>query len=146
VNEASWTLDPVTQVELFVPSWSTPDQAIARAALKRAGRLRVIRFTNDWTHPWPLWEPGAERYNLRPEDLGLTAALAAALHDWHGRWELGESPATARSSDEAGSTWEAEGEALAEAVQEHVWDFADVVIVDGSTTYIWAERPRSDET
>lgn len=140
MNTASWTIDPVTQVELYVPSWSTPDRVVARAAVKRDGRLRLIRFSNDWTHPWPLWEPGSERYNSLPEDLGLSVELAADLQAWHAQWELEGSRPNPWSKVGALTAWEIEGERLAEALQEEVWEFADVLVAHAAPSYVWADR------
>ena len=38
----AWVVDPVRQVELWVPDYATPDSAVRRAAVKREGLLRSV--------------------------------------------------------------------------------------------------------
>lgn len=120
-------VDPVTQVELVVPAFATPERAIERAALDRAGRLRRIRFFLDGTNPWPLWEDQGDTYMPTPRDLGLSDKLENDLRDWSASWNAhvrynGDpiDPAWRRS-------WLHRGDELLGRVQEQVWDFAEVV-------------------
>jgi len=43
--------------------------------------MRPLRLMADYDcHP--LWEPGADPYNVAPSSLGIPAELATALQDW----------------------------------------------------------------
>ncbi|WP_130177837.1 hypothetical protein [Cryobacterium sp. SO1] len=123
MSDDSRVIDPVTQVELLVPAYGTPERAIRRAALRRDGLLRAIQFYPDWPHPWPLWDESGE---VSAEDLGLSDALREDLRRWGDEWNTTYRYDTGWPSVAARDVWMNEGDALAERVQREVWDIADV--------------------
>jgi hypothetical protein len=127
MSEVDRVVDPVSQVELVVPPFASPERAINRAALDRDGGLRRIRFYPDGTNPWPFWEDEGELFMPTPGDLGLSSELETDLRDWYNSWNAnvryGGEPL-----DPAWLTpWLARGDELAARVQEQVWDFAEIV-------------------
>ena len=119
-------VDPVSQVELIVPPYATPERTIARARLQREGRLRQLRFYPDGTYPWSLWEAGAENNMPSPAELGLSANLTEELRrlfeDWsvNFRYDGPQDEAFARR-------WRAKAAELTARLEEETYDFAQVL-------------------
>lgn len=120
-------VDPVSQIELVVPPFATPERAIARAALDRAGQLRRVRFYLDGTNPWPFWEDAGESFTPTPQDLGLSPDLEADLRQWYGSWNAH----VGYNGDAVDAawlrSWLAVGDELVCRVQEEVWDFMEII-------------------
>ncbi|WP_146073499.1 hypothetical protein [Cryobacterium sp. N22] len=116
-------VDPVTQVELVVPVYGTPERAIRRAALAREGLIRTIRFYPDWPHLWPFW---GEKGEVSAEDLGLSESLQEDLRRWFEKWNATFRYDTGWPTAATGEAWMSVGDDLVYRVQQEVWDFADV--------------------
>lgn len=123
---AAWVVDPVTQVELRVPSYGTADEAIWRAAQKRAGTFRTIQLSPDYCRDYPLWESGSDHYTVSATDLGLSEPLALALSTWQQLWEAERLWDSGWSSNERRLSWKHEGDLLCERLREELWLVADV--------------------
>ncbi len=115
-------LDPVTQEELIVPEWSDDDATIARAAARRDGLLRQIRFFTDYSAALPLW--GSNGYG--GEEEGLSAALIRDLRDWVARWERAFDPFDGWRDASLRDPWVVEGHLLADRVERELWTTAVV--------------------
>lgn len=124
MSEDEWVIDPVTQVELRVPTYATSESAIRRAALQREGRLRVIRLYPEWTNEWPVWEDGTDISD--PDAFGLSPELRGMLRKWQDVWEthfvLGRGWPTVAAYE----GWAREGDVIAERLEREVWEFAEV--------------------
>jgi hypothetical protein len=127
MSSAERVIDPVSQVELVVPVFATPERAIRRAALQRQGELRTIRFFPDWGHAWPLWENSTDGYDLCPEDLDVSEKLAQDLRQWHDDWSASFARSLEWSTEKVAERWRQSGDQLLARLQEEVWDFAEVV-------------------
>lgn len=119
-------VDPVTQVELLVPSYSNPEATIARSAKRRAGELHTIRFFPDHGHDWPLWDSRAG-YTATPDDYGLSDELVTALRQWYDEWEAAVGPGDGWRDPEQQRFWVERGDELAAWLAEEVWDSAEVI-------------------
>lgn len=117
-------VDPVTQIELVVPTFATPQSAIRRAARQRGGLLRLIRFYPDWPHTWPLWDE--ELGPVSAGDLRLSPELQADLRIWLDYWNVTFNHHEGWPSASTGEVWMSAGDALAERLQKEIWDFAEV--------------------
>ena len=126
VESARRVVDPVTQEELFVPSFSTDVATVARNAKKRAGELHMIRFFPDHGHRWPLWDSRAG-YTATPSAYGLSAALASALRRWYDEWETAVGPGDGWRNDQQHRAWMDQGDELADRLAQEVWDIGEVV-------------------
>ncbi|WP_130177107.1 hypothetical protein [Cryobacterium sp. SO1] len=123
MSDDSRVVDPVTQIELVVPVYGTPERTIRRAALARKGLIRTVRFYPDWPHPWPFWgEEGA----VSAEDLGLSESLQGDLRRWFDEWNATFRYDTGWPTAATGEAWMSVGDDLVIRVQQEVWDFADV--------------------
>ncbi|WP_085371442.1 hypothetical protein [Leifsonia sp. NCR5] len=118
----AWVVDPVTQEEILVPPSRTADEAITRAAKLRDGELTVVRILPEHTVRWPLWI--AEEGPVEPGTLGVSAGLAERLAEWSARWEC-RAMSGWLSADEAAG-WFADGQMLADLLQDELWEFAEV--------------------
>lgn len=114
---------PTSEEPPDVPRSSTSDEVRRRAAHSQDGKLRRIRFWNEWGHPWPLWEEGP----LGPDDLNLTESLSARLALWHQLWEQVQDPKFTWTHPGIGDQWEQAGELLFDELQLEVWDQAIVI-------------------
>ena len=126
-TEWAWVVDPVTQEELSVPSFSTAEATIARSAKKRSGELHTIRFFPDHCHDWPLWDPQAG-YTATPDEYGLSGDLVGALRGWYDEWDAAVGPGNGWSDTEHYLSWAARGDELAAWLAREVWDTAEVVV------------------
>lgn len=126
---AEWArvVDPVTQEELSVPSFSTVEPTIARSAKRRAGELHTIRFFPDHGHRWPLWDPKAG-YTATPDEYGLSDQLVMALRRWYDEWEAAVGPGDGWRDAEQHRSWADRGDELAAWLAREVWDTAEVVV------------------
>jgi hypothetical protein len=118
-------VDPVTQVELRVPSYATPESAIRREALRRDGRLRIVRLVPERTASWPLWEAGSDYVDS--DQYGLSEELQSALRHWTAHWEETFDIDTGWPVVGTWEAWADEGDLLADRLQHELWDVADVV-------------------
>ena len=59
-EHGAWILDPVTQVELWVPDDVGTERAIQRAQLERAGELFALRIFPERGVEWPVWRDVAK--------------------------------------------------------------------------------------
>lgn len=127
-SEAEWarTVDPVTQVELLVPPYSTVEATVARAAKLRAGQLHEVRLFPDHGHGWPLWDPKVG-YTAVPDDYGLSEGLVAALRQWYDDWEAAVGPGDGWSDAAEKEEWIERGDDLAARLVEETWDIAVIV-------------------
>jgi len=127
MGEVNRVVDPVSQVELIVPSFASPERTIERATLERRGGLRRIRFYLDGTNPWPFWEDHSDTYMPTPADLGLSPELESDLRDWYDSWNV----SVRYNGDPVDpvwlDAWLLRGDELVGRVQEQVWDFAEVI-------------------
>ena len=121
----SWVVDPVTQVELWVPPYGTPERAIHREARRRDGLLRVIEFYPDGG--WFLWEPAGDLSPLIPSDLGLSEGLSSRMREWHDYWNTSFRLDAGWPNCELADRWECEGDLLLGQLREALWDVAEVV-------------------
>jgi hypothetical protein len=126
-TEWTWVVDPVTQEELAVPSFSTVKATIARSAKRRAGQLHTIRFFPDHGHRWPLWDSKAG-YTATPDEYGLSDELVGALRRWYDDWEAAVGPGDGWRNAELHQSWVARGDELAEWLAREVWDTAEVIV------------------
>lgn len=126
---AEWSraVDPVTQEELSVPSFSTVEATISRSAKRRAGELRTIRFFPDHGHDWPLWDSKAG-YTATPDEYGLSEELVAALRRWYDEWEAAVGPGDGWRDQEQRDDWIQRGDQLAAWLTREVWDTAEVIV------------------
>lgn len=115
-------VDPVTQEEILVPPSRSADQAIARAAKLRNGELTVIRMLPEHLVRWPLWI--AEYGPVEPDAVGVSLGLADRLAEWSATWE--RNAMSGWPSAEEAAEWQADGDALAELLEEELWESADV--------------------
>lgn len=127
MNASGRVLDPVTQVELEVPSFATPESTIERAEKRRQGELRTIRLSPDWAHEWPLWELGSDKYAIDPGDLSLSDDLVSDLRAWHDHWEISFTPSMRWSTDAEGDQWRLRGDQLLDRLEQELWLEAEVV-------------------
>lgn len=127
MSVGNWVLDPVTQVELEVPIYATPESTIARSVKRRNGELRTIRVFPDVGHEWPLWEPGSDIYAIGPEDLPISEGLAGDLRVWYDDWEMSFSRSFSWSSDAEAERWRQRGDVLLDRLQQELWLQAEVV-------------------
>ena len=127
VSDREFVVDPVTQIEVRVPSGIWPEQAREHARLSRDGELRRIRFFLDWGHGYPLWEDGSDGYTKEPSDYGLSAELGKRLHAWCQTWARSCSPEHGWSDEQLHEDWLAAGHRLANEVELEVYDFAEVI-------------------
>ncbi|MGH1522696.1 hypothetical protein ACRAWC_00830 [Leifsonia sp. L25] len=127
-QETEWgrAVDPTTQEELPVPSYSTVEATIARSAKRRAGELRTIRFFPDHCHDWPLWDTCAG-YTATPDEYGLSEELVSALRRWYDEWEAAVGPGEGWRDPEDQQAWSERGDELAAWLTREVWDTAVVV-------------------
>ncbi|WGD37765.1 hypothetical protein [Lysinibacter sp. HNR] len=119
-------IDPISQIEIPVPPFATPERAIKRAERERAGQLRQIRFYPDGTNPWSLWENTETNPLPTPHDLGLSSQLAADLQAWYEDWSVNfryDGP----QDEDFSRRWLTEGARLAAQLREEVWDFAEII-------------------
>lgn len=121
----SWIVDPVSQVELWVPEYATPQRAIAREALRREGRLRQIRFFPDYCARWPLWD--AETL----DGLAIAAELSPGLRDaltlWREEFDRDFDPFAGWRTADQRDAWLLEGDRLLTRLERELWDSAEVV-------------------
>lgn len=122
--EGEWVIDPLTQVELPVPTYASPESTVQRAALERAGGLRVIRFFPEWTQEWPLWED--ETGPSDPDALGLSSELRGQLRSWNDYWVSHFDQSRGWPNAQAFEDWAGEGDSIAQQLQREVWHFADI--------------------
>ncbi|MFF1876653.1 hypothetical protein [Leifsonia sp. NPDC058230] len=122
--EISWVVDPVTQIELLVPEWTTPESVIERAARHRAGRLLDIRLLVEWGVGWPVW--GVVGGEIDAETLGLSKELQDELLQWTSFREHHLNITSGWSSSADQDTWMRRGHELEEWLQREAWDIADV--------------------
>ena len=127
VSDREFVVDPVTQIEVRVPSGIWPEQAVEHARRGRDGELRRIRFFLDWGHGYPLWEDGADGYTKEPSDYGLSAELRERLHAWCQTWAQHCSPEHGWSDEQRHQDWLAVGHGLADEVELELYDFAEVI-------------------
>ena len=127
MSDHEFVVDPVTQVEVRIPSGIWPEQAIEHARRGRDGELRRIRFFLDWGHGYPLWEDGSDDYTTAPSDYGLSADLGDRLHAWYLTWTKNCSPEHGWSDEHLRRLWTAAGHRLADEVELEVYDFAEVI-------------------
>lgn len=123
----TWVVDPETQVEVWVPVFATPGRALARERARREGRLRRIRLTPDFGHPWPLWCEDSEPFDLTPEDLGLSVGLTAELRAWYDEWFAFHDPAVGWLGGHDAGPWKRQRTELRDRLAREVWDFAEVI-------------------
>jgi hypothetical protein len=127
VSDREFVVDPVTQIEVRVPSGIWPEQAIEHARRSCDGELRRIRFFLDWGHRYPLWEDGSDSYTKIPSDYGLSADLGERLYAWHQTWAQHCSPEHGWSHEQLHQDWLVAGHRLANEVELEVYDFAEVI-------------------
>lgn len=128
-QETEWgrAVDPITQEELSVPSFSTVEATIARNAKKRAGDLRTIRFFPDHGHDWPLWDTRAG-YTATPHEYGLSEELVCALRRWYDEWVAAVGQGDGWRDAERQQDWIDRGDRLAARLAKEVWATADVIV------------------
>ena len=118
-------VDPATQEELFVPSYSTTTATLRRAQKARDGMLRIVRIFPDHGHPWPLWDPAAG-YTASPDTYGLSAGLTEALAKWYLAWEAAVGSGDGWPTDLQRMDWERQGDELVVWLTRELWDVAEV--------------------
>lgn len=102
--------------------------ALQRARVTRPARRRLLLMADYGC--WPLWEPGADPYQLTPHDLPLSGALRARLAAWAEAFDATlnwDDPATSDFPDEAArQAFHAEGAALAELLRAELGGALDM--------------------
>ena len=126
-GEASWPriVDPLEGVEVAVPPFATRADALARAALARAGAVHLVRFFPDWGHPWPLWDTRCG-YTAEPDDYGLGEELSRWMRTWYGDWARCFSDVEVWRGAPSYATWADEGDRIAADLAVEIWRIGDV--------------------
>lgn len=126
-DEYRRVVDPVTQVELLVPSAISDERAIDHARREREGELHRIRFFLDWGHDYPLWEDFTDKYTMEPSDYGVSAKLGQRLNEWSRFWQLHYDPFDGWDDPENQTRWLETGDALVRLLEVEVYDIAVVL-------------------
>lgn len=120
--ETLLVVDPVTQLELPVPDWATPEDVIARAARERAGELIQLYLFVEWTVTWPVWEVGGDEVDS--DSLHLSAELSDALRGWVSFRDHHLEIDSGWSSDEDRDWWRHRAHELEERLERESWKVA----------------------
>jgi hypothetical protein len=121
-HRGSWILDPITQVELWVPEGRDPSSAIRRAQLERDGMLISVRLLPEHGVSWPIWQRGVGL--LDENSLPLSAGVNAALREWSLFWETHLGLNGEWSSADDRDWWVRRANELEDALERELWDFA----------------------
>ncbi|GAB3305217.1 hypothetical protein GCM10027427_34080 [Pseudoclavibacter terrae] len=126
IEKHSVVVDPDTQVELLVPSYSTPAETILRAQHQRDGALVCIRVYPEHATDWPLWASG-DKDLANPDTLGISDSLVESLRAWQHEWSQQVGPGLGWTSEESMSDWVRRGDILCDALIRELWTRAVVL-------------------
>ena len=121
-RRGSWALDPITQVELWVPEGRDPRSAILRAQLQRDGMLISVRILAEHGVSWPIWQRGVGL--LEENSLPLSPELNTALREWSAFWATHLGLDGEWSSAEDREWWNQRARELEDALEIELWDVA----------------------
>lgn len=124
-DDGSWIIDPITQVELWVPEGISTERVMTRAERVRAGEVFTVRLQPERGVRWPVWRVG---HGLAEEgSLELSAGLNSALTEWALVWETHVTLWGEWSSEADRDQWLRRKRELEDLLERELWDVALVI-------------------
>ena len=117
-------VDPIRWVEVEVPAFATPDEAIERHRRFTDGLIPIADlFPEDGTTTL-LWG-----LDGGPHDVGdfVEGPIVAEFAAWHARWEAGFHYADGWADKAEGLLWQQEGDRLWKRLSDILWFQMEIV-------------------
>ncbi|MDQ1217723.1 hypothetical protein [Microbacterium arborescens] len=118
-------VDPHTWLNIPVPSFATPDQAIERARRMERGEIAYVRMEVDYGCVLPLW-PADDRARAIIENQ-LNSSLRGELEEWQHDWESSFVHPSGWRSEGERDRWLSKGEAIFCDLRIALWQSVEII-------------------